>query len=80
MEYCWGKSGSLIHFFADKLLALMHAQETLSIEYEPLGLKVSWIKPKSQKFVVIFDGNVDHFDSSLKHKIIKTKLKACKAY
>ena len=29
------------------------------MESEPLGLKVSWIKTKIQKFVVIFDRNVD---------------------
>ena len=37
----------------------MAALDTLSMESEPLGLKVSWIKTKIQKFVGFFDENIN---------------------
>ena len=37
----------------------MRALDTLSTESEPLGLKISWIKPKIQKFVAFFDESID---------------------
>ena len=36
----------------------MHTLETLSLESESLGIKVSWIKAKIQNFTSLFDGNV----------------------
>ena len=32
----------------------MRALDTLSLEFEPLGLKVSWIKTKFQRIIVLF--------------------------
>ena len=48
-----------IVIFAETLEALVAALDTLSIESMPLGLKVSWIKAKIQKFVVFFDENIN---------------------
>ena len=46
-----------IAIFAETLEALVTALDTLSIESRPLGLKVSWIKTKIQKFVGFFVEN-----------------------
>merc|ERR1712030_50969 len=43
----------------ETLEALVAAQDTLSLESEPLGLKVSWIKTKIQKFVGFFVENIN---------------------
>ena len=48
-----------IAIFAETLEALVTALDTLSIESRPLGLKVSWIKTKIQKFVGFFDENIN---------------------
>ena len=48
-----------IVIFADTLEALMVSLDTLSTESKPLGLKVSWIKTKIQKFVSFFDANIN---------------------
>ena len=48
-----------IVIFAETLEALVVFLDTLSIESKPLGLKVSWIKTKIQKFVAFLDENID---------------------
>ena len=45
--------------FAETLEVLVHTLDTLSLESEPLGLKVSWTKTKIQEFVALLDGNID---------------------
>ena len=45
--------------FAETLEVHMHALDTLIMESEPLGLKVSWIKTKIQKFIAFFEENID---------------------
>ena len=37
----------------------MGALDALSTESETLSLKVSWIKAKIQRFIALFDGNID---------------------
>ena len=48
-----------IVIFAETLEALVAALDTLSMESEPLGLKVSWIKTKILKFIAFFDENIN---------------------
>ena len=37
----------------------MHALDTLSTEFEPFGLKISWTKTRIQKLVAFFDNKID---------------------
>ena len=48
-----------IVIFAETLEALVATLDTLSIESRSLGLKVSWINTKIQKFVNFFDENIN---------------------
>ena len=48
-----------IVIFSETLEDLVATLDTLSMESEPLGLKVSWIKTKIQKFVGFFDENIN---------------------
>ena len=56
----WGpyRAGKNVVIFAETWEVLVHALDTLSAESGSLGLKLSWMKTKIQKFVASFDEKI----------------------
>ena len=48
-----------IVIFSDMLEVLVHALDTLSMEFEPFKLNFSWIKTEILKLVALLDRNLD---------------------